>query len=326
MHVQKTDVKHYSIAVLAGGWSDEREISMLSGEQCTHALKEAGFQHVELFDVRDLSFLSHLVAREFDIAFVAMHGKYGEDGCIQGLLETLHIPYTCSGVLASALGTAKEMAKAVYREARINTPQDVCVHPDDNIENLDTKELVDRLGLPMIVKPTDNGSSYGVHYVTKEEEIIPAILDARAQGSCVLVEQMIQGTEITVPVIGTKNPRALPIVEIRFDAPIYDLAAKNEPAALHHVIPAQISTTAYEKAQKAAVAAHVALGCSGVSRSDFIVDEHEEPYILETNMIPGMTEHSLIPDAARHDGMSFSELCTFLVQCAVEERGDLLIK
>lgn len=323
--MQKTDVTHYSIAVLAGGWSDERDISMLSGEQCTHALKEAGFQHVELFDVCDLNFISRLIAHEFDIAFVAMHGKYGEDGCIQGLLETLHIPYTCSGVLASALGTAKEMAKAVYREANITTPQDICIQPDDDITTLDTHTFVEALGLPMIVKPTNNGSSYGVHYVTCEDDIIPAIKDARAQGSAVLVEQMIQGVEITVPVIGTKNPRALPIVEIRFDAPIYDLAAKNEPASLHHVIPAQINSVAYERAQKAAVFAHIALGCSGVSRSDFIVDNSDVPYILETNMIPGMTEHSLIPDAARHDGISFPELCTFLVECAVEEHKDLLI-
>lgn len=322
--MQNTDVTHYSVAVLAGGWSDERDISMQSGTECTKALQEAGFRHVELFDVKDLSFVSRLAAREFDVVFVAMHGKFGEDGCIQGLLETLHIPYTGSGVLASALSMHKNMAKFVYRSANIPAPRDIYVPSHQVIDDELVQHITHELRLPYVVKPTDNGSSFGVHLVNDAATLASAIASARGKNSGVLVEERIIGTEITVPVIGTKNPHALPVVEIRYEAPIYDLDAKNEPAALHHVIPANLSPAAYSRAQELAVRAHRALGCTGVSRSDFIVDATGEPYILETNNIPGMTVHSLIPDAARHDGMSFSELCTYLIECACEDHEDYL--
>lgn len=319
--MQKADITHYSIAVLAGGWSDEAEISLQSGGECLRALKQAGFSKVELFDIKNLDFIQRLQQHEFDVAFVALHGKYGEDGCIQGLLEILHIPYTGSGVLAAALGMSKDMAKLAFEHAHIPTPKDVCVHASDAIDDALVDAICSKLSLPVFVKPSNNGSSFGITRVVEPSELPAALHKALEVSSSALVEEEIRGTEITVPVLGNEHARALPIVEIRFDSDFYDISAKAEPAALHHVIPAELPKDVYARAQELAVRAHQALGCRGVSRSDFIVTPEGVPYILETNIIPGMTERSLIPDAARHAGMEFPELCLGLVENALEERA-----
>jgi D-alanine-D-alanine ligase len=308
------------VAVLAGGWSDEREISLASGRACEKALREAGFEQVELLDVAEEDFLGRISTGGYDVAFIAMHGHYGEDGCIQGLLEILHMPYTFSGVLASAMGTEKDVAKLVYREQGIPTPGGVTIAPGARLEEAQVEELVENLGLPLFVKPAANGSSYGVTRVTDASALADAVTLAAAQGDPVLVEECITGTEITVPVLGNDDPRALPIVEIVTGAEFYDLKVKYEPAALHHVIPARLDQAIYERAQELAVRAHRALGCRGVSRSDFIVAADGTPYILETNTIPGMTEASLLPDSARHAGIEFPELCRTFVELALEGR------
>jgi D-alanine-D-alanine ligase len=315
----KTDVTQNKVAVLAGGWSDEKDISMQSGTACANALREAGFKDVELLDVAAPDFVVRLAQGGYDVAFVAMHGHYGEDGCIQGLLEILHMPYTFSGVLASALGTEKEVAKSVYKAAGIPVPDGVDVAPDTRLTDEQADELVARLGLPIFVKPAANGSSFGVTRVTEASGLNYAIGKAGAQGDRVLLEACIEGTEITVPVIGNDDPQALPIVEIVFNSPFYDINAKYEPSSMHHVIPARIPEEAYRKAQEYAVAAHKALGCRGTSRSDFIVKEDGTPVILEINTIPGMTERSLIPDSARHAGIEFPELCKRFVEWALED-------
>lgn len=315
----KTDVTQNKVAVLAGGWSDEKDISMQSGTACANALREAGFKDVELLNVAAPDFVVRLAQGGYDVAFVAMHGHYGEDGCIQGLLEILHMPYTFSGVLASALGTEKEVAKSVYKAAGIPVPDGVDVAPDTRLTDEQADELVARLGLPIFVKPAANGSSFGVTRVTEASGLNDAIGKAGAQGDRVLLEACIEGTEITVPVIGNDDPQALPIVEIVFNSPFYDINAKYEPSSMHHVIPARIPEEAYRKAQEYAVAAHKALGCRGTSRSDFIVKEDGTPVILEINTIPGMTERSLIPDSARHAGIEFPELCKRFVEWALED-------
>lgn len=315
----KTDVTQNKVAVLAGGWSDEKDISMQSGTACANALREAGFKDVELLDVAAPDFVVRLAQGGYDVAFVAMHGHYGEDGCIQGLLEILHMPYTFSGVLASALGTEKEVAKSVYKAAGIPVPDGVDVAPDTRLTDEQADELIARLGLPIFVKPAANGSSFGVTRVTEASGLNDAIGKAGAQGDRVLLEACIEGTEITVPVIGNDDPQALPIVEIVFNSPFYDINAKYEPSSMHHVIPARIPEEAYRKAQEYAVAAHKALGCRGTSRSDFIVKEDGTPVILEINTIPGMTERSLIPDSARHAGIEFPELCKRFVEWALED-------
>ena len=317
--MERNDVTQCKVAVLAGGWSDEREISMNSGRACEKALLEAGFSAVELMDVADPDFVTRLAGGNFDVAFVAMHGRYGEDGCVQGLLEVLHMPYTFSHVLASALGTAKDMAKLVFERAGIPTPAGVNLPAGTVVDEALTNELVERLGLPMFVKPAANGSSYGVTRVTSAEQLAHAVETATKQGDVALVEQCITGTEITVPVLGNDNPQALPIVEVVTGAEFYDLKVKYEPASMHHVIPARLEQSVYERAQELAVMAHKALGCRGCSRSDFIVTADGVPYILETNTIPGMTESSLLPDSARHAGIEFPQLCRRMIELALEQ-------
>ena len=316
--MDRSELFGLKVAVLAGGWSDEREISLSSGTACRDALVTAGFEHVDLLDVASEGFVATLATGGYDVAFVAMHGAYGEDGCIQGLLEVLHMPYTFSGVLASAAGTAKEVAKALYRQANIPTPRGIDVAGNVELTRDQVDKIVADLGLPLFVKPSSNGSSYGVTRVTDRAQLAGAIKLAGEGGGRVLVEECVTGTEITVPVIGNENPHAMPIVEIVTGAEFYDLKVKYEPASLHHVIPARLEPGVYARAQELAVRAHQALGCRGCSRSDFIVSADGVPVILETNTIPGMTETSLLPDSARHAGIDFPEPCTRFIEMALE--------
>ena len=309
------------VVVICGGWSDEREISLSSARECRAALVEAGFAGVDLLDLAERDFLSRLVSGGYDVAFVAMHGRWGEDGCVQGLLEILHMPYTFSGVAASAAATEKEIAKAVYAAAGIRAPRGFDVASGTTLTEAQVDNVVESMGLPLFVKPAANGSSYGITRVTERAALNEAIRVAGAQGGRVLVEECVQGTEITVPVIGNDDPRALPIVEIVTGAEFYDLKVKYEPSAMHHVIPARLEPGVYAKAQDLAVRAHRALGCRGCSRSDFIVTAEGDPVILETNTIPGMTAESLLPDSARHGGIEFPELCARFVEYALEAAG-----
>ena len=311
-------LKTLRVAVLAGGWSDERDISMQSGTQCRQALLDAGFAQVDLYDIAEKDFPQRFVAGGYDVAFPALHGRYGEDGCIQGFLETLHIPYAFSGVLASAVATEKEFDKAVYRSAGIRAPRGFDMRPGTVLTEEQVDAVIQNLGLPLFVKPCGNGSSFGISRVNGREELAPAIELAGSAGQRVLVEECIEGTEITVPVIGNDEPEALPVVEIAYDAEFYDLKVKYEPSALHHIIPARLSPEVYALAQDMACRVHKALGCRGCSRSDFIVTAAGEPIILETNTIPGMTANSLLPDSARHAGIEFPQLCTRFVELALE--------
>lgn len=339
------------IALLWGGWSDEREISHDSATACCQALKKAGFESVVMLDVADEHFLTQLTEGAFDVAFIAMHGPFGEDGCIQGLLEILHIPYTFSGVLANALASDKARAKAAFKAADLDVPASVSVSRDEFeavkkasektgaefdflgglLESADTRALAD-FTWPLFVKPANNGSSYGITKVAasdKEQggtQLKAAIELALTKGDVALVEEAIEGVEISVPVLGgnagskiAPAARALPIIEIVTNSEFYDLTTKYEPSELHHIIPARLEKDVYRRAQEAAVAAHEALGCSGCSRSDFIVDKNGVPYLLETNTIPGMTETSLLPDSAKRDGIDFPALCTFFVKQAACE-------
>ena len=311
------DVTASKIVVLAGGWSDEREVSKVSGSEVAKALEEAGFNRVDLLDPASDDFLSRLVSGDYDVAFIAMHGRMGEDGSVQGLLDVVGIPYTFSHVFASSLAMAKDMAKLVFHKAGIPVPRGVQLtdaHPDEG----ELDKLVEELGLPLFVKPVGNGSSFGISRVTTREELAPAIVMAASNGDRVLVEEAIEGTEITVPVVGNDDAEALPIIEVVTGADFYDVKVKYEPSDLHHVIPARLSSATYALAQEYAIRAHRALGCVGCSRSDFIVRADGVPVILETNTIPGMTPASLLPDAARHAGIEFPELCKRFVELALE--------
>ena len=315
------DVLGLKVVVIAGGWSDEKEISLDSGRACQKALTEAGFAGVDLLDPAGDGFVSKLANGGYDVAFVAMHGHYGEDGCIQGLLEILHMPYTFSGVLGSAVSTEKEVAKTLYNQAGIPTPCGTDVAPGTKLTADDVDRIVNELGLPLFVKPAANGSSFGVTRVTSASELPEAVERATAGGDRALIEECVTGTEITVPVIGNDNPKALPIVEIVTGAEFYNLKVKYEPSSMHHVIPARLEAGVYAHAQELAIRAHRALHCLGASRSDFMVREDGTPVILETNTIPGMTENSLLPDSARHGGIEFPELCRKFVEYALEAHG-----
>lgn len=312
------DVTTCRVAVLVGGWSDESDVSRSSGREVAQALREAGFDTVDLLDVADSDFVQNLSTGDYDVAFVAMHGKYGEDGCIQGLLEILHIPYTFSGVLSSAMAMEKDVAKAVYKREGLPIAEGVLIARGHEMSDEEADELVGRLGLPLFVKPAGNGSSFGVTHVTEKRQLAEAVRLASADSNA-LVEEAVQGMEVTVPVIGNENPTALPIIEVVTGSDFYDVKVKYEPSELHHVIPARLSDDVAGRVRELAVRAHVALGCRGCSRSDFIVREDGTPVILETNTIPGMTAASLMPDSARHAGISFAELCRRFVEYALED-------
>lgn len=315
------ELKSLRVVVLCGGWSDERDVSITSGTECRRALLESGFKKVDLLDIAEDRFAEKLAGGNYDVAFPALHGRFGEDGCIQGMLEVMHIPYAFSGVFASAVATQKEAAKVLYAKAGIRTPRGVDLPAGAQLTQEQKDALVSKLGLPLFVKPSGNGSSFGITRVTESSKLQEAVDLAGSEGERVLIEERVVGTEITVPVIGNADPHALPIVEIVTGSDFYDVKVKYEPAELHHVIPARLAPAVYAKAQAAAVAAHKALGCAGCSRSDFIVTEMGEPVILETNTIPGMTPASLLPDSARHGGIEFPELCAKFIELAVEGRA-----
>lgn len=306
------------IVVLAGGISEEREISFSSGGNAAAALREAGYGRVELLDPAEDDFLARLAAGAFDAAFIALHGKGGEDGMIQSILEFMHIPYTGSDVIASASAADKDLSKIIYAHAGIPIAPGVALTRGDEV---DIEEIVAVVGEKSFVKPAVNGSSYGVTLVKDPSELSHAIEVAYRYSDKVLVEKCIEGIEITVGVFGDE-PRALPIVEIRRpeDCEFFDLRVKYISPDQIHRIPAQIPEHDYARAQELAVTAHRGLGCSGLSRSDFIVSE-DGPIILETNTIPGMTDTSLFPDEVRHADMAFSDVCDALIRLALDRAG-----
>ena len=307
------------VVVLAGGISDEREISFASGANVRDSLHKVGYVHVDILDPATDTFLADLAAGSYDVAFIALHGRGGEDGMIQSILEYLGIPYTGSDVIASAAAADKDVSKALYERAGIPIARGIALERGDEI---DTSAIVAGLGESLFVKPAVNGSSYGVTCVHEEAELMPAIERAFEHGDKILIEQRLVGTEISIGVYGDKELMALPVVEIRTqeNAEFYDLNVKYIDPKLVHRIPAQIPEADYRRAQELACAAHRALGCLGFSRSDFIVTEHG-PVILETNTIPGMTDTSLYPDELRHAGMDFPQVCDALIDMALERAG-----
>lgn len=302
------------VAVLAGGISDEREISFSSGASVSSALSEAGYTQVEMLDPADEDFLSRIKSASYDVAFIALHGRGGEDGAIQGVLEYLDIPYTGSGVVASASAADKDVSKAIYERAGIPVARGVAIRRNDDVCVAD---IMDAVGEECFVKPAVNGSSYGVTLVKDESKLLDALEAALRCDDKALVEERLVGTEVTVGVYGNP-PQALPVVEIlpQEGSEFYDLDVKYIDPALVHRIPAEIAPDDYACVQDYAVRAHEALGCEGFSRSDFIVTDHG-PVILETNTIPGMTPTSLFPDEARHAGIPLSAICDQLVQIAL---------
>lgn len=303
------------VALLAGGASDEREISLASGRGAGNALREAGFSVTE-FDPAEKKDLQNLIAGNYDVAFLCMHGKMGEDGTLQGFLEMIGLPYIGSGVWSSALAMDKAKSKLFYENAGIQTPVSVTLYsPDD----MSVEDILSTVGESCVVKPATEGSALGVYIVKGADEVKDAIEKAFELDSEVLVETFVKGTELTIAVLGNEQLEALPVIQIVPRNEFYDFESKYAPGGSQHLCPAPLNAEATEKVQAMAKAAHRVLGCSGISRSDFIMDENGEFWILETNTLPGMTETSLLPDAARAAGIEFPELCTRLIELALEK-------
>ncbi|MBS0574321.1 MAG: D-alanine--D-alanine ligase [Proteobacteria bacterium] len=292
------------VAVLMGGLSAEREVSLVSGRGCAQALREAGYEVVEVDAGRDL--VARLCEIAPDVCFNALHGRWGEDGCVQGLLEWLAVPYTHSGVLASALAMDKARAKDVYRAQGIPVAASL-------IADVDEVRARHVMAPPYVVKPNNEGSSVGI-YIVHEAANGPPVL-APDMPARVMVEEYVPGRELTVSVLGD---RALSVTEIVTDG-WYDYHAKYAPGGSRHVCPAVLPDEIGAACRDHALRAHRALGCRGLSRSDFRWDEARGLaglYILETNTQPGMTPTSLSPEQAAAEGMSFADLCAWLVEDA----------
>jgi D-alanine-D-alanine ligase len=303
------------VAVLMGGWSAEREVSLRSGAACAQALADIGYQ-VSRVDV-DRDIAAVLAQLKPDVAFNALHGRIGEDGTIQGILEILRIPYTHSGVLASALAMQKDMAKTIMAAAGVPVASGVVVSRFEA-----ARQHV--LAPPYVVKPVNEGSSVGVIIVKKDRAHPPQEL-ARPDwpyGQAVLAERFIAGRELTCAVMGE---RALGVIDIRPATGLfYDYDAKYAKGGSIHVLPAEIKPNIYQQVQQLALTAHKALGCRGVSRADFRYDDTSggsgEVVCLEVNTQPGMTETSLVPELAAHAGFSFGELVQWMVEDASCDR------
>lgn len=302
------------VAVLLGGTSAEREVSLHTGEQVIGALREAG-AIAEAIDTANLAFLDTLRDGGFDVAFICLHGRFGEDGTMQGLLEILGIPYIGSGVLASALAIDKVMSKHLFAASGLRSPEYVALTTGDKV---DYSGIVAALGEKTVVKPANEGSSVGMTIVHTAEELPAAIEKAFGHDASVLVERFVSGVEVTIGVLGVDEPFALPTLEIVPENEFYDYESKYVPGMSRHIIPARVSEASRAECQRLALAAHKVLGCRGLSRADTIVTEDGTVYLLEINTIPGMTSTSLLPDSARAAGIEFPELCATLVSYALD--------
>lgn len=312
--------KPQKVAVLMGGRSSEREISIKTGKQISQALRGEGYEVKEIDPAGAL--VKDLKDFQPDVVFIALHGKYGEDGTIQGLLELLGFPYTGPGVLSSALCMDKVIAKKVMCYEGIPTPSFQVI--TEQLEDGAMENLIKELGLPLVVKPSKQGSAIGVSIVRKTGELEKALTEALKYDQAVLVEEYIDGTELTAAVLGTNNPRVLPLIEIVSETEFYDFTAKYSPGMSHHIIPARISPEAARKVEELALRTYRAMDCRQLSRVDFMLNSEGEPFVLETNTIPGMTETSLFPESAKAAGISFTELVSLLADEAFElfKEGD----
>lgn len=294
-----------NVAVFMGGWSAERDVSLVSGAACAEALKRAGYSVTAIDVQRDVGSLLGRLFPKPDVVFNALHGRFGEDGCMQGLLDILNIPYTHSGLTASAVAMDKPMAKRLFKDVGIPVAEDMIATRDQVLAG-------DVMEPPYVVKPSNEGSSVGIHIIRAGENELPFAHDSWPYGETVMVEKFIEGRELTVAVMGD---RPLAVTEITTDREFYDYDAKYAEGGSTHQIPADIDQDVYDEALRLAKLAHDTLGCRGVSRSDFIYDG-SALYILEVNTQPGMTPTSLVPEQAQYVGISFEELVGWMVENA----------
>lgn len=298
----QSELKTKRIGVLMGGLSAERDVSLRTGAAVSKALRSLGYDVVDIDAAKDLP--AQLTAHKVDVAWLALHGRYGEDGCVQGLLESMFIPYTGSGVLASALGMEKVSAKQMFTTHGIPTPP-YKVFTDAQAARAAADSLP--FPYPVVVKPSREGSSVGVHVCKTKEAYLAAVDDASKYAGFLLVERFIKGREVQGAVL---DDEALGVIEVVVAREFYDQEAKyTAGSGTQYLFPAPLPADQYARVNEVCLGAHRALGCRGASRSDVIVTEGGEVFVLETNTLPGMTESSLLPKIAAGRGIDFPTLC-----------------
>lgn len=307
------------IALLAGGVSNERDVSLKTGGKIYDALDKNKYE-IFRFDPKDdlVSFFNKAAVGKFDLVFPALHGPYGEDGRLQGLLDMLGLPYLFSGCLASALAMDKIKTKLVARSAGLELAPDIQIGEKDA---LDIKATISKLSLPIVIKPVDSGSSVGITIAQNETELASGLTEAFRHGSSIILEQFVKGRELTVAVMGEEaTARALPVIEIKPKiSSWFDHKAKYEVGGSEEICPAEIPGEVRDRVQADAVKIYRAIGAKDLARADFIWSEADDKiYFLEINTIPGMTATSLAPQAAKAAGMKFSEFLDRLIEGALK--------
>ncbi len=313
MQSRKDELQKRKIAVLMGGWSSEREISLRSGNNVLLSLKRMGFDAMGI-DV-DRHIADQLVQNEIDLAFIALHGPYGEDGCIQGMLETMGIPYTGSGVTASAVGMDKILTKRVLGGEGIALPAYYSLAGKNQSE---IAQLAYDIGYPLILKPSTEGSSIGIALIHNEAELFESVLELQKQFSNLFLEQFLEGRELTVgAIVLGGSVQILPYLELQPDNEFYDFDSKYTKGKTRFILSASVESQTREKIDYSVRRAIQVLGLKGVFRVDFIVDENAVPWLLEVNTIPGMTETSDIPEMAKAVGMDFDAVVLSILESSM---------
>lgn len=310
-------MKDKKIAVVMGGPSTEKEVSLRTGKAILSALLEKGYQAVGI-ELEPKNLLSRLQAEKIDVVFNAVHGLYGEDGVLQGALELSGIPYTGSGVMASAIAMDKGVSKRLFEAAQIPTPRSRIFNRQTGQSEIE-QQIESEFSLPLVVKATSQGSSIGVVIVKEKTGVADALTEAFRYSEEVLVEEFIDGRELTVAVLAGTETEVFPVIEIVPHSGEYDYHSKYTKGASDYRVPAELPSAVESAVKNAALQAFQALHCAGIARVDIMLDADGKPYVLEVNTIPGMTETSLVPKAAAAVGLSFADLCERLLLGCIRE-------
>lgn len=306
--------KNQVVAVVMGGPSAEREVSLNTGAAIANALREYGYTNVVEIDLDPRNFGKQLAESKAEVVFNAVHGLYGEDGRLQTLLEIREMPYTGSGMIASVSCMDKVITKRMLRDAGISTPACLIVNKK---ESGIKEKIMQRFSLPVVIKPASQGSSIGVEIVKEEKQLDEALANAFKYSRDILVEEFIGGKELTVSMMQKDGEVvALPVIHIAPHSGMYDYHSKYTKGATEYICPADLDEETTKKVQEISKKAYEVLGCSGVARADVMLDEEGNGYVLEINTVPGMTATSLVPKAAAAAGISFPELCNIILQSA----------
>jgi len=313
MNKAKTDV-----IVLYGGDGFEREVSLKSGAAVLNALSERSEYMVTPFIINSIGEIKKLHNMKNSFVFIALHGSWGEDGRVQNELELMHIPYSGSGSRSCLLAMDKNISKEIFIHSGIKVPKGFVLCQNEDILDFSIHNAVNYLGLPCVVKPCTKGSTVGVTIVKEVQELSSAFKFAFEFEKKVLLEEYIEGKELTVTIFGNENPRALPIIEIVPKSGYYTYDNKYTPGATSYICPAHIDEKTASLIKEMAIRAHISLGCKVYSRVDIILSRENVPYVLEVNTVPGMTETSLVPKAAAAENMSFSEFLNNIIEMSCE--------